>query len=127
MTKSNDHAWVWAALEGLVDLTAQHDEAVTEAERLSGRVTEEMTRIHDATGLSRERLGEMVEGMRVIGSPVGTGQSLADSLAPCPPTDASADDALSIPAFLRRGETSGEDGRAKLVHDADAVARGSAP
>lgn len=119
------HAWVWAALEGLVDLTAQHDEAVTEAERLSGRITEEMARIHDATGLSKERLGEMVEGMRVIGSPMDGSPGLPQ---PCSPTDASADDALSIPAFLRRGEgTLKNDGRAKLIHDADAVARSSAP
>ena len=110
MTESNDHSWVWSALAELVGLTAKHDEAVTEAERLAGCVRDEMERIQGATGLSGERLGEMVEGMRVIGPPLGSDAVTPDPSVPAASSAAAAGDPLAIPKFLQRGETTGAEG-----------------
>jgi len=112
---------VWTALADLVDLTARHDAAVTEAERLGGLVKGEMERIQEATGLSSERLGEMVEGMRVIGPLPGAGTP-----APSVPDAAGAQpdpaDPLAIPKYLRRGESSSQEGTAHGATQAPEVA-----
>lgn len=121
----NDNGWVWSALEGLVDLTAQHDAAVTEAERLSGLVRDEMERIHNATGLSSERLGEMLEGMRVIGPLPGGGApapSAPDAEGQETSTSPDPDDPLNIPEYLRRGEGSSQEDNAPGATQAHEVA-----
>lgn len=121
MTESNNHGWVWSALADLVDLTAKHDAAVTEAERLSGRISEAMERIQTATGLPVERLGEMVEGMRVIGPLPGAGAP-APSVPAAEGADPDPDDPLGIPKFLRRGESSSQEGTAHGPTQAHEVA-----
>ena len=97
---SHENQWVWSALEGLVDLTGQHDEAVTEAERLAGRISEEKSRILEATGLSDERQGAIIETMQVLGSPL----DIDNPREPAAEAPATADP-LDVPPFLdRRGE-----------------------
>ena len=120
--------WVWPVLERMVDIQRQRDAAKAEAARLQEEFDKEYERIQtEVPGATLDVLVNTLEAVKLFGSPVSTGGASTGNPAADPPADASVGDPLSIPAFLRRGEGSTEEGRAKLVHDAEAVARSSAP
>ena len=67
---TNEHSWVWSALEGLADLESQRDEAKAECDRLNSRIGEEYDRITAAANCPIPNITATLAMIRAVGSPL---------------------------------------------------------